>query len=243
MKGEIKRGYPNKKYRYPLQKTNKINISYSVSLFQAQITIFFKHTPCFLCGEIHALRIHAHFPRVIRGDDEQSFNITIFSIYCIRAKKQRGQYTKRILPPFVIPECNISFAKVLAYITKYPDGTINYDDAAHILGTYDKRTIKKHILRAWEIIRKTISKNILYISNLPGFMILPAKKPQENLLDYLEKLTNEIHNGHIRMGLVPIFKPNKKIYIHTLYWFEKSRTPIRCTLNHVFQGLHYYDTS
>jgi hypothetical protein len=129
------------------------------------------------------------------------------------------------------------------YINKYPDGIINYDNAAHILGTYDERTIKKHIQRAWEIIRKTTTKILVYMSDLPSFMSLPVKKPQEKLLDYLEKLVNEIHDGHIRMGFIPIVKSNKKIYIHTLYWFEKSRIPIRCTLNRVFPGLHYYDTS
>ena len=153
------------------------------------------------------------------------------------------QYTKRILPPFVIPECNISFTRVLAYITKYPDGTINYDDAAYILGTYDKRTIKKHIQRALKIIRKTISGLLPYMSNFPGLMIVSAKRPQENLLDYVEKLTNGIHNGHIRMGKPSLYKPGKKKYIHTVYWVEKSRTPIRCTLNHVFPALHFYDTS
>ena len=143
----------------------------------------------------------------------------------------------------MIPECNISFARVLAYITKYPDEPINYDDAAYILGTYDKRTIKKHIQRAWKIIRKTISNLLWFMSNFPGIMILPAKKPQENLLDYLAKLTNEIHDGHIRMGKSPLYKPGKKIYIHTVYWVEKSRTPIKSTLNRVFPALHFYDTS
>jgi hypothetical protein len=143
----------------------------------------------------------------------------------------------------VIPECNISFASVLAYITKYLDEPINYDDAAHILGTYDKRTIKKHIQRAWKIIRKTITKLLPFMSNFPGLIILPVKKPQENLLEYLEKLINEIHNGHIRMGKSPLYKPGKKIYIHTVYRFEKSRTPIRCTLDRVFPALPFYDTS
>jgi hypothetical protein len=153
------------------------------------------------------------------------------------------QYTKRILPPFVIPECNISFARVLAYITKYPDGTINYDDAAHILGTYNKRTIKKHIQRAWKIIRETISILLPFISNFLGLMVIPVKKPEGNFLKYLEKLTNEIHNGYIRMGKSPLYKPGKKIYIHTVYWFEKSRNTIRCTLNRVFPSLLFYDTS
>jgi hypothetical protein len=143
----------------------------------------------------------------------------------------------------VTPECNISFARVLIYIIKYPDGTINYDDAAYILGTYDKLTIKKHIQRAWKIIKKTISVLLPFMSNFPGLMIIPAKRPQENPFEYLEKLTNEIHNGHIRMGKSPLYKPDKKIYIHTIYWFEKSRTSIRCTLNRVFPALHFYDTS
>ena len=243
MKGVIKRGYPNKEIPSILLKTNKINISYSVYIFQAKITKFFEYTSCFLCGEIHALRIHAYLPRLIRGNDEQNITITIFSIYCLRAKKQGRQYTIRILPPFVIPECNISFTNVLAYIIRYQNSTINYDEAAYILGTYDERTIKKHIQRAWEIIRKTIFKCLLFMSTLPGFMNLPAKKPQENLLDYVEKLTDEIHNGHIRMGMSPLLKPAKDIYIHTVYWFEKSRNPIRCTLSRVFPGLHFYDTS
>jgi hypothetical protein len=100
-----------------------------------------------------------------------------------------------------------------------------------------------HIQRAWKIIRETIFILLPFISNFPGFMVLPAKKPGENLLEYLEKLTNEIHNGHIRMGKSPLYKPGKKIYIHTVYWSEKSRTPIRCTLDRVFPALHFYDTS
>ena len=57
-------------------------------------------------------------------------------------KKLGKQYTKRILSPFVIPECNISFANVVKYMSTYPDGTINYDKAGYILGTYEQQTTR-----------------------------------------------------------------------------------------------------
>lgn len=169
--------------------------------------------------------------------------ITIFSIYCIRAKKQGKQYTKRILPPFVIPECNISFTQVLIYMCTYPDGTINYDIAGHILGTYEQRTIKKHIKRGWEIVNKTIIESLTLITTCLGFASIPEKKPGKDLLVYLEEVTDEVHQGYIRMGKKNLHKSQKNLYLHMVYWFEKSRNPIICTLNRVFLNLHFYDTS
>jgi hypothetical protein len=169
--------------------------------------------------------------------------ITIFSIYCIRAKKQGKQYTKRILPPFVIPECNICFIHVLKYISTYPDGTINYDIAGHILGTYEPRTIRKHIKRGFEIVNKTIIESLAFIATCLGFTSIPEKKPGKDLLVYLSEITDEVHQGYIRMGKKILHKPEKDLYLHMVYWFEKSRNPIICTLNRVFLNLHFYDTS
>ena len=69
-----------------------------------------------LCGEIHAVRIHAVLMRKIRNRDFENVEIGVFSIVCGRAKEQGKQYTKRILPPFVIPECNITLENVLEQI-------------------------------------------------------------------------------------------------------------------------------
>lgn len=169
--------------------------------------------------------------------------ITIFSIYCIRAKKQGKQYTKRILPLFVIPECNISFENILKYISTYPNGTINYDEAGHILGTYEQRTINKHIKRGWKIVNKTIIESLTLITTCLGITSIPEKKPGKDLLVYLEEVIDEVHQGCIRMGKRILQKPQKNLYLHMVYWFEKSRNPIICTLNHVFLNLHFNDTS
>ncbi len=80
--------------------------------------------PCLLCGQIHRLRVHAKLVRKIRTGDEKNTVILIISIYCIIAEKRGLQYTKRILPPFVIPECNIILEYVLKYIALYPDDLI-----------------------------------------------------------------------------------------------------------------------
>lgn len=188
------------------------------------------------------LRIHAYLSRKILHD-EIMITITIFSIYCIRAKKQGKQYTKRILPPFVIPECNISFENVLKYMRRYSDGSINYDEAGYILGTYEQRTIKKHIERGWEIVNKTIIENLTIITQYLGFVSIPEKRPGKDLLVYLEEVIDEVHQGYIRMGKDILHKSKKNTYLHMVYWFEKSRNPIICTLNRVFVNLHFYDTS
>ena len=105
--------------------------------------------------------------------------ILIISIYCIKAKKRGLQYTKRILPPFVIPECNIILEYVLKYIALYPDGSIDYEAAGIILGTLDNRTIHRHI----ELARKMIASTNLHLcevfSSLSSYAHLPEEKTGE----------------------------------------------------------------
>lgn len=225
-----------------LTKTIDI-ITYSLVTFKALIEYFFEHAPCLLCGEIHPIRIHACLPRILITSDEIRITIIIFSIYCIRAKKQGKQYTKRILPPFVIPECNICFTNVWHYIISYPDMSIDYEAAFIILGTYDMRTVKKHIIRGWKIIRNTTSFLMTFLSMTAGYAHLPEMKPGETLICYLEGLTVEVHKAVVRMGELPGFCQKSEVFVHMVYWFEKSRKPITCTLDRVLRNLHFYDTS
>lgn len=188
------------------------------------------------------MRIHLYISRKIRIGEEFNIEITIFSIYCTRARKQGKQYTKRILPAFVTPECNICFANVLEYIRLHPDGSIDYDAASHILGTYDERTIKKHVKHGWKMIHATAGNLMAILSSMAGYAYLPEKNPGETLIEYLTRLISEMQQACIRMGELPAGKKSD-IYIHTVYWFEKSRNPVACTLNRVLRNLHFYDTS
>ena len=102
--------------------------------------------PCLLCGERHGVRVHAVLVRKIRTEEERNTEILIVSIYCERAREAGRQYTKRILPVFVIPGCNITLENVLLYLRRHTEGEqIDYEEAAYLLGSYDNRTIRRHV--------------------------------------------------------------------------------------------------
>lgn len=187
-----------------------------------------------------------YFMRKIRTGEEKNSEIKSFSIYCENAKKEGKQYTKRMLPFFVTPECNIMLIAVLKYIQLYPDGTINYDQASIILGTFDNRTIQKHIILGWMMIRMTISEQLTIIADFPGFSSIQLKKPDENLWEYLVKVTKEIREGNIRMGnIIPGSESECEthLHVHILLIYHKARNALKAPLNHVLKRVPYYDTS
>lgn len=107
---------------------------------------------------MHGLRIHARLGRKIRTDEEQNTEILIVSVYCGQARKEGRQYTKRILPVFVIPRCTITLENVLRYVSKHSEHEdIDYDEASYLLGSYDPRTIRRHIQSSWQMLREALA--------------------------------------------------------------------------------------
>jgi len=196
-----------------------------------------------LCGEIHKLRVHAKLVRKIRTEEDKNTGILIISIYCIRAKKKGLQHTKRILPLFVIPECNIILEYVLKYIALYPDISIDYEQAGFILGTYDDRTISRHI----ELARKMIASTNLHLcelfSSLSSYAHLPEEKTGEGEFAYLTLLVNEANQSAIRIRGSGADEIKGIAYVHIEYVFGKSRSPPKTALNHVLRTFLFYDTS
>lgn len=123
--------------------------------------------PCALCGQLHRLRIHALHGRKIRSGEEENSEILIVSIYCARARRNGTQYTRRILPPFVICGCLITLENVLRYVSRHGgQERIDYQEASYLLGTYDNRTIAKHINTARAMIRQASLEVLRQLSSL-----------------------------------------------------------------------------
>lgn len=198
--------------------------------------------PCCLCGEIHPLRIHAILIRKIRTEVETNTDINIISIYCIGAKKKGWQYTKRILPSFVIPECNITLDKVLRCIKKYPAGRINYEEAGFILGTLDDRTIERHILMGRRMIEKSNVVLAEVLSSLSGYAHIPEMKVGESGYAYLQLLVAEADLTAIRMGATNNELTTEIIYVHGTYVWEKCRNSLKTVTDRVFHSLLFFDT-
>jgi hypothetical protein len=76
------------------------------------------------------------------------------------------------------------------YIALYPDGSIHYEEAGFILGSYDDRTIRKHILLGWQMIEKAGLSLTEILSGLSGYAQVPELKAGESAYGYL-KLVEE----------------------------------------------------
>ena len=197
---------------------------------------------CILCGEKHPLKIHAYVSRKVRSREEENIEIIIIVTYCKTAKERGDQYTKRLLPHFVVPECNINLENVLQYIVLHPDGSVDFDEASQMLGTQDIRTIRKHITRAMEIIKKTNLRASELLAILPGFGSLPA--PEGKLpIEYLEDQADELFAAAERIigGRIDFIMPVQ--YVHIVYTFKKARNPLKISSNRVFHALLIDDTS
>jgi len=201
-----------------------------------------KYEPCILCGELHPLRVHEVLGREIRTGEEENTAILIISIYCIRAKRKGVQYTKRILPVFVIPECNICLENVWRYIERYPDDEIHYEEAGIILGSYDNRTIRKHILLARQMIERVKLTLMSVLAAIQTFTAVPELKAGEHAHQHFSVLMEHLAGAAQRMGVVD-YDVSEMRFIHGAYVFEKSRSQPKTTLNRVFSALLFFDTS
>ena len=86
----------------------------------------------------------------------------------------------------MIPEWNITPDNVLAMRIKNPEGKIDYDEASWLLGSYDKRTIRRHYNLINEILPKAIIVLVEYGGAIPTFASLPASEPGHDLYELLE---------------------------------------------------------
>jgi hypothetical protein len=152
------------------------------------------------------------------------------------------QYTKRMLPFFVIQECNITLDNVLVVYRENPDGKICFEKASWQLGSYDKRTITRHYKRIEEFLTKTIIVIAECASAIPSFASLPAIEPAYDRYQLLE--------SHVQMldeavtGMEGETEETEPIVIIAKTYFEqKARKPILCPLNLVSYLIQFHDTS
>ena len=197
-----------------------------------------------LCGEIHAVRIHAVLMRKIRNRDFENVEIGVFSIVCGRAKEQGKQYTKRILPPFVIPECNITLENVLECVRRRPGEKIDYERASLMLGAMDNRTIGRHLRLCRLIVAEGCLQLCRILASVPSYATVPEAGMGIPAVDYLQVLVEEADEAARRMGRRVVGMGAGPIcYAHALYVAERSRSDPEVSLNRVFWALPFLDTS
>ncbi len=195
-----------------------------------------------LCGEIHAVRIHAVLVRKVRNRDFENVDILIFSIICQTAKERGSQYTKRILPPFLIPECNITLENVLEYVRSRPGRTIDYEQASLVLGAIDDRTIVRHLRLCRRMVAEGCLQLCRVLASLPSYATVPESGMGTPVVDYLDVLVEEADEAARRMGRRGA-AVGSATYLHAVYVAERSRNEPAVPLDRVFGNLQFFDTS
>jgi hypothetical protein len=174
--------------------------------------------------------------------EAENVDITIVSIFCEAAKQAGKQYSKRILPPFVIPYCQIGREGVLRYLRQFPDGRLVYAQGLALLGARDKRTIRRHIALGLSWIGAAALELARLLSGLPAYGRLPQPRLSQSPTERLEELAHESERAAQRAGRTTTEVP-PLVYVHLVSLFERSRRPLPLSLSCVLRTVVIPDTS
>ena len=217
---------------------------YNCQAYVALIRLAFTFIPCLLCGEIHEISIHAYLWRLVR-DPASGLNleIAIISIFCPIAKERGSQYTKRLLPPFVIPYCVICRESVMAYLREHPDGAIHVAIASRLMGTVDGRTIRRHVRDAMGLIKDSSLQLWEVLSTLPGYAVVPDHRAGASAVESLEKAGEEMDRAAMRVQGGTAARIPVLAYVHACSVYARARQKIVPPLSLVLRAVVFHDTS
>jgi len=201
--------------------------SYRTSSFVEYLRVYFTANLCLLCGQVHRLYIHGYVGRLIRNaNTEKNEEIVICVIMCHIAKHAGRQYTKRMLPPFVTPECNITLENACGMFTAMPYGRIDYSAAALFLGTVCNDTIRRHYRMIFAFCVITVTLLTEYLALEAPFLPLPEARPEESLIDQLSSLMQGACETQLSRSGLYRASPPAVLYLHPVYVSHKSRSEL-----------------
>ena len=134
--------------------------------------------------------IHCYCKRLVRCTDGSNHQHLIVVIICERAREAGAQYTKRMLPWFVIPECNIRLDLVLELRKKHPTAGSARDHGYAVIGSATdarERTIARHLLWVDDNIAAMLLEVNEWVAELAPFTALPRVRVGEGALAQLRR--------------------------------------------------------
>ena len=173
----------------------------------------------------------------------QNVEVTIISIVCATAKEAGKQYSKRILPPFVIPYCQIGREGVLEYLRRYPDGRLVYAAGVAMLGARDRRTIGRHIGLGLQMIGAAALELATLLSGLAAYASLPEPRLGQSPVEHLDELAQQVGRAARRAGGGSAAEIPPPVYVHLASVFARSRRGLAVSLSYVLTAAVIPDTS
>ncbi len=216
--------------------------TYNTDRFVIFLRAYFRKHPCLLCSQVHRLYIHYYVGRLIRDPaTENNVEIVICVIICYIAKGEGKQYTKRMIPPFVTPECNITLEHAVRMFKAMPDGKIDFSHANGFLGTANAKTILRHYQMVSAYTELAVSFLAAYLALSSPFLVQPGQPPYERLFTLLLLLMKAMYQAHLQRSGKPCDPPPALLYLHPVYVCKKSRsTGAGKNLLNLVSGIRFY---
>lgn len=186
--------------------------------------------------------IHCYCKRLVRCTDGSNHQHLIVVIICERAREAGTQYTKRMLPWFVIPECNIRLDLVLELRKKHPTAGSARDHGYAVIGSACERTIARHLLWVDDTIAAMLLEVNEWVAELAPFTALPPVRVGEDALAQLRRSVAALEDARqAALGITVAFTVIG--CVHLAYVAERARSPPPISLSLVFRGGCWFDTT
>ncbi|MDY7029872.1 MAG: hypothetical protein SVR04_16390 [Spirochaetota bacterium] len=174
---------------------------------------------------MHPLELHSYVARSYR-DPESMENVWIEVPVrsCRRAKALGRQYTKRLLPDFLIPFARMRLDKVIEAGKEKEQGS-TVEKCCRIIGCNDLRTARMHLKRLEEA-AKTVAL-VMAESQAAAVHLHGTDSPLRPLalFERLEKLLERQEEGQLRAGDGRSRSPALRSLLQAELWKKKQRPP------------------
>lgn len=184
----------------------------------------FRTEPCSLCGEVHPLVIHSCVARSYRDQESmEDIWIEVPVCSCSRAKALGRQYTKRLLPDFLIPYARMRLDTVVEASRRKERGS-TLEQCCRIIGCIDLRTARMHLKRLEEA-AKTVALTLAE-SQAAAVHLHETDSPLRPLppLERLEKLLDRQMEGQLRAGNGKSRSPALRSLLQAELWKRKRKS-------------------
>jgi len=177
-----------------------------------------------MCGKVHPLYVHGYPYRHYRDPaGGGNVRIRIVSVLCPQARSEGNQYTRRLLPDFIIPRCIIRLDRVLEVVERDPVGA-DIEGTCRILGCVDERTARNHLKRMNLAVETTVLHLAERRATTPELGELPETTPDEVSLTRLKTLYRSEVEAAQRAGGDSTVISLRQI-LQAALWKPKSKKP------------------
>ncbi|MDZ7794938.1 MAG: hypothetical protein U5P10_14970 [Spirochaetia bacterium] len=172
---------------------------------------------------MHPLVIHSYPSRSYRDPESQEdVWIKIPVRYCGEAKALGRQYTKRLLPDFLIPFARMRLDTVIEAGRSKESGS-SLEECCRILGCIDLRTARMHLRRLEEAVKTaalTLAERQAATVHLhePGYHPRPLAP-----LRRLEELLARQEAAHLRAGGGRSRSPTLRTFLQAVLWKNRGK--------------------